>query len=594
MARTLARSKNRKRRPLGRLIPSLLLLVFATLAGLGSFGMRRALQSMPSEETWRKVPAQVLGSGIEVDARNDTPFTAWVEYTYEHHQEIGGAVEGVGTTHTSRQVMDGGLGGKDYTDLWLQLRPFSAGGQVFAYLDPDNPARSVLLIDSGGQRVGVVVLALISAACLAAVVMLWRPRRRTGPPKGAAAIGTTFFFGMFLLGGLATLHFVSVPLWRAAFAVSWMRVPCTVIFSEVRLTVSHDDGRTTHSYQPDILFEYEVNGVTYRSNRYQPLRVSSSGRADKEAVVKAHPPGHRTECFVNTREPWEAVLDNRIGWKGLLTLFPLPFLLIGGFGLRWRWRNRTARATGAVPALAGEAIATDAPPAPSPALEREAGNSTPGPPASAELSGEGSAFLLQPEKGRGCAVFLLGGMALFWNGFLLAFVLLPGEGTRGIPWLGWLFLCPFFLVGVGFAVGTVYAALGWFNARFELECERPPFSGTSGLLRWRMKPSTWAPMPVKVVIKIRAERKVVQGSGKQRRTTYEVLWEQVVVEQADRYELMQGQGTYTLPARVEGATGWNFSVQAEVPGWPDVNDEYPFSPLRPNRGAPVSGRNSDK
>ena len=87
------------------------------------------------------------------------------------------------------------------------------------------------------------------------------------------------------------------PLWGIYSAQSWLETPCTILSSELGVH-DGDDGNT---YSIDITYEYTLDGrrVT-ESDRYHFMNLNSNTAVDwKREVVKQHPPGHQTVCYVN-------------------------------------------------------------------------------------------------------------------------------------------------------------------------------------------------------------------------------------------------------------------------------------------------------
>src|SRR5215213_9577168 len=127
-------------------------------------------------------------------------------------------------------------------------------------------------------------------------------RRRAGQGTGCLVL-----FGLVfaLIGGVALWFTFVRPMSRLVAARSWQETPCVIAESQV-LESSDSDGGST--YKPDIHFTYTFEGREYRSNRYNFIDVSSSGRGGKEEIVAYYSPGLHTVCWVNPENPSEAVL----------------------------------------------------------------------------------------------------------------------------------------------------------------------------------------------------------------------------------------------------------------------------------------------
>jgi len=144
--------------------------------------------------------------------------------------------------------------------------------------------------------------------------------------------GLLLFFSVFLLAGLvATAVLLVQPVARVCQARHWRPTPCTVVTSEIR-THRDSDGNT---YSVRIVYRYTVNGRQYQSDRYDFAGISSSGYRSKKAIVQRYPPGQETICYVNPRDPTDAVLEPRFTPLMLLRLLPLLFVGVGLGGLLW-------------------------------------------------------------------------------------------------------------------------------------------------------------------------------------------------------------------------------------------------------------------
>lgn len=114
---------------------------------------------------------------------------------------------------------------------------------------------------------------------------------------------------------------------------NWQETKCLVINSRVH-TIRGDD---TNSYRPDILYQYEVNGTAYRSNRYNFYNNSVGGSySGAQQVSQSYPVNSVVRCFYNADEPQEAVLQNYISSENVFWVLGFLFLLAGLFmGLRF-------------------------------------------------------------------------------------------------------------------------------------------------------------------------------------------------------------------------------------------------------------------
>jgi hypothetical protein len=145
-----------------------------------------------------------------------------------------------------------------------------------------------------------------------------------------------YVFGLvFFIVGSVLLYFLGVrPVLGVMRASGWVETPCTVIASELKEHPSDDADSPGPSYSIEIVYEYDFGGKPYRSDQYDFLKLSSNTNvATRSAIVQDHWPGKQTTCYVNPSHPAEAVLQR--GWTAEMWwgLFPIPFVLIGVFGL---------------------------------------------------------------------------------------------------------------------------------------------------------------------------------------------------------------------------------------------------------------------
>lgn len=150
------------------------------------------------------------------------------------------------------------------------------------------------------------------------------------------------FFGVFLLAGGLFFYFFFVRMFlKVQDARHWPATPCVIVSNEVR---SHSGSKGGTTYSVDILYQYEVDGRKHQSNRYDFMGGSSSGYAVKAAIVRRFPPGATATCYVNPRDPNDAVLERRFTPVMLVGLFPLVFFFVGAGGLAWMFTGGRATA----------------------------------------------------------------------------------------------------------------------------------------------------------------------------------------------------------------------------------------------------------
>lgn len=149
------------------------------------------------------------------------------------------------------------------------------------------------------------------------------------PARAGISPARRWIAGIFLLalGAVGTYVMVVLPIANAVEGRSWVRTPCRVTHSAVR----RHRGKIGPTYSVDIVYEYDVDGRSYRSDRWDFFpSLPGIGHDSAAAVASLHPPGRMLECYVSPRDPSQAVLDRRMQSGFPRILLPLAFLAGGG------------------------------------------------------------------------------------------------------------------------------------------------------------------------------------------------------------------------------------------------------------------------
>jgi hypothetical protein len=276
--------------------------------------------------TWPKVECAILESEVQDSRANPSPYRVHAKFSYEWQ----------GQTYTSEKVALQSRTFSDYSKAQQAADKFPADSKSFCYVNPKATSEAILV--RGNLAFGLLIFLPLIFVAVGAGGMYAMWRKPSGPPKPAplvikpkaVAAGSVVFFGIFAAAGVVALYFVTIrPVLKILDARDWNAVPCTVVSSHVQ-SHSSDDGTT---YSVDILYAYEVNGREFRANRYHFMRWSSSGYDGKARIVAQYPPGAKSICYVNPKNPNDAVLlrgFTPMMWFGLL---PGLFLVLGVAGM---------------------------------------------------------------------------------------------------------------------------------------------------------------------------------------------------------------------------------------------------------------------
>jgi hypothetical protein len=145
----------------------------------------------------------------------------------------------------------------------------------------------------------------------------------------ARTILNAFAWGIMIVGGVVTFFTFGLPAIRVLSAQFWAATPCTIVSSGYREGTL---GTARHSeYVPVITFAYTVAGQSYQAARYDLSNAPDMRLHDIEDVLRQFPARARRTCYVNPRDPSDAVLT-RGAWRSLtIGLAPIVFFAAGVF-----------------------------------------------------------------------------------------------------------------------------------------------------------------------------------------------------------------------------------------------------------------------
>ena len=201
---------------------------------------------------------------------------------------------------------------------------------------------------------------------------------------GCGGIIAVLFFAVFLLMGLFFEGMVARDFLRTLRTYGWSRTDCEIVSSAVRDT--DEEGRPAGDYGFEVEYRYRFRGGRYTSRQFMLENKSFSDYGEAQRLVRRYAAGAPSVCYVNPRSPDQAILQRSSLWSGLVLLFPLLFVGIGGGGIWFTARAALRRG-------------------------REAGGaSVP----SAPLSEKATAGQGRRLAGLFCGVFLAVGLAVFY------------------------------------------------------------------------------------------------------------------------------------------------------------------------------------
>jgi hypothetical protein len=568
----------------GKIFLTLFCGVFAAVGTLFFVFMARAGATMIETFTWTPTPCTILSSELNDEADGVEAAAGWqVRYRY--------AIDG--QTYESRTITRS-LWSRDASSDRRLSQLYAAGTESTCFVDHDAPADAAVLRREHPATLLWILFPLpFMAIGYGGLYFAWR-KPRLNPdgtavvaPVTSAAVAASSakrtwiavgLFGLFGFIGVIGTWFLGVkPMLRAVDARSWPVVPCIILSSEVE-THDSDDGYT---YSVAIVYRYEVGGRAFTSDRYKFFGGSSSGRTGKEAIVDQYPRGSTAVCYVNPTDPTDAVIQRGFSWEMAFGLIPFVFALIGVGGVAGTLARRSRARAASAADVWGRAGLRPAR-SPASALAGQSGSETS---ETRPTLGEGPVVLETRGRRVGKCVALLI-FSLFWNGIVSVFVFsLFSDGWSGFSWFVALFLVPF--VGIGLLVlgMTAHAALAIFNPhpRLHVSSGALPPGGTLEL-RWEMLGSTQRLRRFRIQLEGREEATYRRGTDTH--TDKNVFARIDLADVQDATSIASGTARAQLPAPTmhsftskNNKIVWTLHVRGEIPRWPDIDDEFPFTVL---------------
>jgi hypothetical protein len=528
----------------GRIFLSLFFLVFFGMGLLFTAFIVRQTYIDARTYSWPKTECVILESGVH-DKGGNSPYEFRVHYQYEWK----------GHTYSSHRFKTQNRSFSDYSAAQRLVEKFRHDTKAVCYVDPRNPSQAILEHSSLWLALMIFLPLIFVAVGGGGIYVVWRQASAPGGPAPISlkpkALKTqkpmVAFCSLFILIGLLVFYAIFIrPVIKIADARHWPAVPCTVVSSRVQ---SHDsdDGTT---YSVDILYKYEINGHEYKANRYHFLGGSSSGYRGKARIVREHPPGRKMICYVNPKDPTDAVVQrgfSRGMWFGLL---PLLFVLAGAAGIAGALRKGKA-------------------------TQKPAAGTTSSPAVLKARYSPAMKFV------RGLC------MSLFWNGIVSVFIWLNVQmwmgRERGPKWFLTIFLIPFVLVGVGIIWMTIHAFFGLFSPRAQLRIESDTVAlGDSVEVHWQFAGRVEKIREFRLLLEGREERD--EGTGKSQRTNTEVFYTGDIVHLTEPKSVQSGSALCTVPTDKMSSDSegdrrivWVIRLKARIDRGADLNDEYPLT-----------------
>jgi hypothetical protein len=375
--------------------------------------------------------------------------------------------------------------------------------------------------------------------------------------KRKGRLGLGCFFSVFLLFGLG---FTVVALWEIVDIIrarDWRQMECTILTSEVE---THRGSKGSKTYSVAVSFEYFVEDTRYVSTRYKFGSGSTSGYDGKAEIVQRLSPGTKTVCYVNRRDPAEAVIERGITGEFFFGFIPMIFAVIGAGGLYGvfihKGKPKPIRENVGLLAAVGSGA--------------KAGPTT--------LKSATS-----PAVRLGCVLIF----AAFWNGILSIFLVdvIVGWSKGTGDGCSTVFMIPFVLVGAALIVFSIYCFLALFNPRPTIRVSASSAAlGDTVDLEWEMSGSVNRIRSFTITFEGREEATYRRGTTTSTDKSAFATFELVRLNRSK--EMRRGKAKIAIPTDTmhtfRGANNkvlWRFTVSGDIPRWPDVDESFDFEVL---------------
>jgi hypothetical protein len=584
-----SRREREPRQPgiVGKLFLSLFFLIFLFAGFMFVFLMGRDLFRVGSTYLFSSAKCVVEASSVTENPNSKDRFTVAVSYSY--------VVDG--KKYNSEVVTSRGSTFSDYASASRLRERYLTGSHVTCYYNPHNPVEAILVHGSLWMAPLLLLPMMFILIGGSGIYGLWfgiswvgKDKNRSISDSATSKAGAgsryglaLFFFVFFAIGAGIAFPLFIIPVLKSFEANSWISVPAVVESSRVK-SHSDSDGKT---YSVDILYSYQVNGRTYKSNQFDFFPGSSSGYYSKKEIVDEYPTGKRFEAVVNPDDPTEAVIDAKLDTTTLLLgLLPLIFVLIGLGGMYAAITGKMTRGSSSKTGAASSASPGGAP------LDRFRQSPVsissdpdllpewaPKPLSYETLPSGDIRFtpLLSPKvKIIGITIF-----AVIWNG-VIGVVFFAGESSSGIGLIELLFAIPFVLVGLALIGGIFYTCLAAFNARPTLILKSfQVYPGIPFRARWELSGRTENIQQFSV--KLRGIEEARYQRGTDTVTDRDTFYEKTVTSFGKYTDIRQGDVEITIPQGTmhsfesnHNEIKWSIRIHGEIKNWPDMEEEFPI------------------
>lgn len=554
----------------GKVFTSFFFLIFVGFGVVFTWLVAREALVAAKTWAWKPTDCQILTSQIsDTDSHGKHTGNYYFRVTYRYSFN--------GRTFTSDQYERRASGTSDYSPAARLVEQYPAEAGALCYVNPAAPDEAVLKRGNLFFALFVLFPLIFVTVGVGGIYFTWKPRAAAGDARAPISEGANAnqrwgvpFISLFgILGAVLFVVLFGRPAVEILEARNWPAVPCVIISGEVQ-SIRGNHGST---YRVNILYRYSVGGREYKSNQYGFMVGSSSGYQRKQAIVRQHPPGSQSVCYVNPDHPAEAVLNRGFTpdlWAGLI---PLVFVVFAGCMLlvirRTRQQTRAIVPTRpiyssntpakVVPGL-GNDLATDA-------------------------------KWLRPATAPWAKLLGAIAVAAFWNGIVSFFVADVFHGWRSGhgQWFLTIFMIPFVVIGLCIIGGVIYFFLALFNPLPHLKITPGAVRVAESLrIDWDLAGNVERLENLR--FRLQGREEAVHGAGKNTSRRESVFLDLELTSITAKSAMHSGSCTVTIPpgemhsfSAPSNKVIWVVRVEGKIPRWPDLKEEFPLTVWPPAR-----------
>jgi len=320
---------------MGKLLISIVPTAFIVVASLLlNSSYKKLIEQNDRVTNWKKVTAVITASQVIYPKGSQESYRCELSYDYRFNGQ---------SFHYRQNKEDAASGDFKWTQSVKAKYPM--GAIIDCFVNPNSPVQSTLKMQRASYLTAAFVVPLVFLVIGSFILLLiWLPSRKKVAVnqeklekrefKHSQIMGAVFFL-IFGVIGAFTLYKAMMSYIQFSASDSWQQTPCLILSSRIESHESRDNkGRSSTTYQVDIVYRYSYKGKSYESNTFNFDSGSSSNYGKYRSILKQYPIKSQQTCYVNPEQPSKSVLRRELG-TGFYVLLAvgLVFSLVELLGL---------------------------------------------------------------------------------------------------------------------------------------------------------------------------------------------------------------------------------------------------------------------